>query len=143
MSSQPTPVSVSGIWHNEHGSEIELTVLEGGRVAGRFRAGTGLARGGPASDLVGFTSGNLIAFAVDFGDLGSLTSWTGHVVTEGGVVCIHTNWTMCVELPRNDAEDLWRGTWVGADRFDPGPAPEAGTRKEPTRQPSHPMPDWP
>jgi hypothetical protein len=129
---------LEGTWHNEHGSELEL-VLDGRRLAGRFRSGTGLAQG-RGSELVGFVSGSLIAFTVNFGAHGSLTSWVGHIVMENGTPRIHANWSMCVELPREETDELWRGTWTGADTFERGPATEE--RRPPRTQPSHPLEEW-
>lgn len=134
-------IEIAGTWHNEHGSEIDL-VADGTRLTGRFRSGTGLAQGRSESELVGFVSGNLIAFTVNFGSHGSLTAWVGHVVKEDGVICIHASWNMTVELPGEDSEDLWRGIWTGADKFERGTAP-AKARSKSSRQPSHRIPDWP
>ena len=131
---------LAGTWHNEHGSEVDL-VVDGTRLTGRFRSGTGLARGTTDSELVGFVSDNLIAFSANFGAYGSLTSWVGHVVMEDGMPRLHTHWNMCVELPREDAKELWRGIWTGADTFERGTATEE--RRPPFTQPSHPVQLWP
>lgn len=134
-------IDPAGIWHNEHGSQLELTV-DGCHLRGRFHSGTGLARGADGNDLTGFVSGNLIAFTVDFGELGSLTSWVGHLALENGIPRIHVSWNMCVELPRGHTDDLWRGIWTGADTFERGPVME-DFRGKPARQPSHPVFEWP
>lgn len=131
---------LAGTWHNEHGSELDL-VIDGKRLTGRFRSGTGLAQGRTESELIGFASGNLVAFTVDFGAHGSLTSWVGHLVVEDGVPRIHASWNMCVELPREEAKELWRGVWTGADVFERGTATE--DRRPPFTQPSHPLSLWP
>lgn len=133
-------VDLAGIWHNEHGSELEL-VVDGTNLRGRFRSGTGLVKGRFEAEVVGFLSGNLVAFTANFGMQGSLTSWVGHVVIQDGAPRIHANWNMCVELPRDAMTELWRGVWTGADTFEPGTAP-AERRPSPT-QPSYPVELWP
>lgn len=132
-------VDLAGTWHNQHGSELDLTV-DGKRITGRFRSGIGLAQGRTEADVVGFVSRNLVAFTADFGVHGSLTSWVGHLVMEDGVPRIHATWSMTVELPRETPVELWRGIWTGADTFDRGTATE---QRSPFKQPSHPVPLWP
>jgi len=133
-------VDVSGIWHNEYGSEVELKVVDQRRLVGWFRSRTGLARS--PHELSGFVSGSLVTFTVDFSSHGSFTAWTGHLVAEHGTRRIHASWNMCVEVPHNRADDLWRGIWTGADTFEPGPAPEEQV-EVPALQVSHPSPEWP
>jgi hypothetical protein len=56
---------LAGKWHNQHGSELDLTVSGDGKVTGKFRSGTGLAKGEPC-DAVGFaTPDGLVAFTVE------------------------------------------------------------------------------
>ncbi len=133
-------VDLAGTWHNDHGSELDL-VVDGNQLTGRFRSGTGLAQGRTEVAVAGFLAGNLVAFTANFGAQGSLTSWVGHVLMENGVPRIHATWTMCVELPANTANELWRGIWTGADVFDRGTATEE--RRPPLTQPSHPIELWP
>jgi len=133
---QNIAVDLAGTWHNEHGSELDL-VVDGKRLTGRFRSGTGLAQGRVEADVVGFASGNLVAFTANFGAHGSITSWVGHIVVEDGVPMIRATWNMSVDLPRDDAQELWRGIWTGADTFEPGTATEKP--RAPFRQPSHPI----
>ena len=130
---------LAGIWHNGHGSQIVLEVGKGGELIGRFRPGDG-----PAAEqsfpLRGFTSGNLIAFTVDFGKVGSLASWVGHRVDDGGPL-LDTLWHMTLEQPHaTRADERWKTIWSGADRFRPGPAPKlAGPSQERPQLP----PLWP
>jgi hypothetical protein len=129
--------SLSGKWHNQHGSEVDLIVSENGRVAGKFYSGTGLAKG-EACELNGFATRTLIAFTVDFSRYDSLTSWAGHLVAERDTVVIHATWNMSVaSFKANDPEILWKGTWTGSDTFRRGPSLEP--RVAGGHQPSHPI----
>jgi hypothetical protein len=128
---------LTGRWHNQHGSELDLTVAEDGRVTGHFRSGTGLAKDEPC-DVVGFASDGLVAFTANFGRHDSLTSWTGHWVMERGTPTIQASWNMCVGSPKPSDPDVhWKGVWTGADVFEPGPAVE--TPLGVIAQPSHPV----
>jgi hypothetical protein len=129
---------LSGTWYNQHGSELHLEIGEDGKLAGNFRSGTGLASRSGAHALVGFAAKDLVTFAVNFGESGSLTAWTGHLVTEGEPT-LHMMWHMTVLMPsRHPEQDLWKGVWTGSDVF-------RRSRPERTsgRVPSHPVPDWP
>jgi hypothetical protein len=129
---------LSGTWYNQHGSELVLEVGEDGKLTGSFRSGTGLAVGAGACQVVGFAAQDLVTFAANFGEYGSLTAWTGHLVTEGEPT-LHTMWHMTVLMPsRHPERDLWKGVWTGSDVF-------RRTPQERTvgRVPSHPVPDWP
>jgi hypothetical protein len=59
-------VDLSGIWVNELGSEMELTVQDG-RVRGKYRTAVGKASPTERFDLSGFASGDRIVFCVNFG----------------------------------------------------------------------------
>jgi hypothetical protein len=128
---------LSGIWHNQHGSELEISVAADGRLSGRFRSATGLPSVADESEVVGFVARDLVAFTVNFGNFDSLTAWTGHHV-RGDDERIETLWHMCVILPVPDrSEDLWKGVWTGADVYRRGAAKAATER---THRPSHPLP---
>lgn len=131
----------AGVWYNQHGSKLELKAGPGSVIHGTFWSATGLAAqersGRPVS---GYCAGDLIAFVCDFGKYGSLTTWTGHLVTERDAPVIEAQWQMAVALPARDRpEELWRGIWTGADVFRRD-STEASTT---ARLPSHPLPEWP
>jgi hypothetical protein len=114
---------LAGVWHNGHGSELVLEVGPGGKLEGRFRPGNG-----PAAEhtfaVTGYTAGSLVAFTVDFGKVGSLVSWVGHRVDDGGPL-LDTLWQMTLEQPHaNRPDERWKTIWTGADRFRPGRAPK-------------------
>lgn len=131
---------LAGRWHNQHGSEVEISVSADGRVSGQFyKAG----RGEPdkSFSVTGFATETLVAFTVDFSPGGALTSWTGHW-TPDDEATIEATWNMTVALPKQSAPDsLWKGVWTGADTFRRGPAPSV--KRPRIGGPSHPLPDWP
>lgn len=126
----------SGTWYNQHGSSMELSVTEAGKVSGRFRSGVGLSQRDEHFDVTGFAAGEVIAFIVDFSKYETLTTWTGHLAVEGGAPEIQAMWHMAVATPPRHGRDLWKGTWTGADVFRREPA----SRPEFLRRiPSHPV----
>lgn len=125
---------VAGTWYNQHGSELRLDVDANGRLSGRFRSRSGLAREGEPCRVTGYFADGLIVFAVDFGRFDSLASWTGHVVTEGGEPRIRACWHMTVGVPMVHPErELWRATWTGEDEFRRS-APLASELEESSRE---------
>jgi len=137
-----TGAALSGIWFNQHGSELRLDVDALGRISGSFRSHRGLAKPTEPCRVTGFTAGALITFAVDFGRYDSLTAWTGHHLVEAGEERISACWHMAVGISgRNAALEIWRGVWTGEDEFRRRPfgAPIENAR----RLGSHPVPQWP
>jgi hypothetical protein len=133
--------NLAGTWHNQHGSELDLEISPEGRISGRFRSATGLAKGSAECPIAGFVSGDLLAFTANFGEFDSLTAWTGHIVVEASETRIETQWQMAIALPkRGAAKELWKGVWTGSDIFWRGPS---RLEKFPEQMPSHPLPDWP
>lgn len=132
--------SISGIWHNQHGSTIRIEVSPDGRILGTFKSGTGLAKHGDERRVLGFLSGDLITFCVDFGEFDSMTAWVGHIVVQDGERCLDTQWQMAVALPRRESAERWKGIWTGTDVFRSGPVKVEAALE---RLPSHPLPDWP
>lgn len=127
---------LSGTWHNQHGSRMELRVADDGKLTGAFVSGVGLAREGEQFDLVGFARGELIAFVVDFSRYDSVTTWSGHYLEQDGRPVIQAMWQMTVAAPRKALPGaVWKGIWTGADVFQREPA----ERGLPGRVPSHPV----
>lgn len=120
--SKPGPVPTvdfTGKWKNNLGSEMELEALTNGRVKGIYRTGVGQPAPTEEFELVGFASGDLLSFTVNFGKYGSLTAWAGQHTVENKVERIYTLW----HLARNvkDAEEpkeLWGAILAGANTFE-------------------------
>jgi hypothetical protein len=125
---------VSGTWHNEQGSEMVIEATAEGRLAGRFHSAVGFGTDEEFA-LAGFATGNVVAFTVDFGKYGSLTSWVGHLV-DGE---LRTLWQMTLEMPHpKDPSGLWHSIWSGANTFVRGQAPREGR----DRRHGPPVPLW-
>lgn len=116
--SQAHDVNFNGKWRNELGSEMELSVDIAGAVTGTFRTGVGSPRPEEEFDLVGFVSGDLLSFTVNFGKYSSLTSWAGQHTIVGGAERIRTSWLLAKNV--EDADEpasLWGAMLTGADTF--------------------------
>ncbi|MBP1686438.1 MAG: hypothetical protein H6Q33_2581 [Deltaproteobacteria bacterium] len=131
-------VDFSGKWHNQHGSEMFLTVSDAGRVAGSFYTAVGSPNPVEEFPLTGFVCGDLISFAVNFGKYQSLTAWTGQHTVENGVEKVETVWHLAVNI-EDSAEKawLWSGIRTGADTFVRGTGTATAQRRKVA--PSHPL----
>lgn len=106
----------SGRWKNEYDSTMDLTVT-GDAVTGTYISkvsGSGTQVTGP---IVGYVSGNLISFIVNWPNAG-ITAWVGHLVIENKKSVIEALWqlTMPTHNPA-DPNELWESVFAGADRF--------------------------
>jgi len=115
----PAPtVNFNGKWRNELHSVMDLVVDAVGAVTGTYRTGVGSPSPTEEFDLVGFASGDLISFTVNFGEYGSLTSWVGQHTTEGGGERIKTMWHLAKNVEdANEPASLWGAVLTGADTF--------------------------
>jgi hypothetical protein len=115
----PVPsVNFNGKWHNELHSEMTLTVDAQGNVSGKYRTGVGTPGSTEEFELVGFASGDLLSFTVNFGSYGSLTSWAGQHTTEGGTEVIKTLWLLARNVKDPDEPaNLWGAALTGYDNF--------------------------
>ena len=118
-SSHGSAPDFKGKWSNRLGSEMELMVDTDGDVIGKYRTAVGLANPSEEFDLKGFVSGDLIVFCVNFGRLGSLTSWTGqHTKDENGNEVIYTLWHLAKNVPDEvEPDNLWAGILAGANEY--------------------------
>lgn len=111
-------IDFSGIWVNEMGSEMELTVREG-RVSGSYRTAVGRASPTERFDLTGFATGDRIVFCVKFGDYCTLGAWAGLRSEDKGVEEIYSLW----HLPRDIQDDeeakdyRWSAILTGVNTF--------------------------
>ena len=105
-----------GTWRNGVGSE--MTVREsGGIVSGTYRTNVGRPEAAESFPIVGVAHEDMIAWTVDFGDHGSLTAWTGRLVS-GEDPRIETLWHLVRN--RDDAGEplpAWASTLTGAATF--------------------------
>lgn len=131
---------LSGKWHNQHNSEIDLCIEDDGYVSGTFTTKIEGKDSPEVFSLTGFASNDVLAFCVAFRKYGSVTSWTGQLasVSEGAANCtIQALWHMALDLGGRADVDLWRGTLSGFDVYKKGPADEE-PQIEDMLPPSHP-----
>src|SRR5512134_2700576 len=103
-------IELTGLWHDEQGSEVSFEVGADGALAGRFRPG-GAAREHDYA-LCGYARGDRVAFVVGFDRHGTLASWVGHVIDDDGPA-ISTLWHMALTPPHPERRDeRWRGIWA-------------------------------
>lgn len=113
----PASASFEGKWRNQMGSTMEIHVA-GSDVIGNYTSPTsGQGAGGQITGkLKGWTAGDLISFSVLWPG-GSITSWTGQLVSEGGEK-IRTLWHLVTDIPdAKEPKRLWQSTLAGADEF--------------------------
>lgn len=137
-----TKCNFLGLWRNQHGSELNVTGTENGRITGTFKTGVGACDPEEEHDVVGFVSDSLICFSVNFGKYNSLTSWTGQHVPANGEDKIEMMWHLARTLPEKLARDaFWTDIWTGADffyRVDPFTMRNLDQFVRPRSAPSHP-----
>lgn len=115
----------TGLWHNQHNSELVLQVDEDGLVSGTFIPGIGAERRlCEQYRVTGFACNDVIAFSVAFEEYGSVTSWSGQLsaITENNnAPTIQSLWHMSVDVGDQAETALWKSMISGADNFVRGP----------------------
>lgn len=111
----------SGVWHNQHNSEMSLQIDEGGLIRGAFKPGVG-AQGSESKEysLTGYACNDVIALAVAFEEYGCVTSWSGQLSTiseDDNVPTLYCMWNMSVDVGDDAETSLWKSMICGADRF--------------------------
>ena len=97
---------------------MELTVDAAGTATGVYRTGVGSPNPIEEFDLVGFATGDLLSFTVNFGQYASLTSWSGQHTIEAGAERIKTMWLLARNVEdANEPKNLWGAILTGADTF--------------------------
>ncbi len=115
----PTPsVNFNGTWINELGSKMTLAVAAGGEITGIYKTAVGSPGSLEKFDLVGFASGDLISFTVNFGKYGSLTSWCGQHTDDAAGAIIKTMWILAQNVPDpQEPKNLWGAVLTGSNNF--------------------------
>jgi hypothetical protein len=117
-----TPIDeiLTGVWHNQHNSELHLTVESSGRIVGCFINGV-MVDGGRSESfpLTGFAKGDVFAFCADLSKYGCMTSWVGQIVDPASKR-FHAMWQMVADAQQK-SDLAWKSTWVGEDAFEAGP----------------------
>jgi hypothetical protein len=117
-SPQPN-VNFNGTWVNELGSIMNLSVAHDGKTTGTYKTAVGSPGSLEEFDLVGFASGDLISFTVNFGKYDSLTSWCGqHTQDANGGAIIKTMWILAENVPDpQEPKNLWGAVLTGSNNF--------------------------
>lgn len=111
------PTDFAGTWKNQLGSKMTL-VHTGDALTGQYLSVVSGSGSSIQGDLVGWASGRMISFSVNW-VTPSITSWIGHLVTENGKDVVETLWQMATELQAPaDPNELWENIFAGADRFE-------------------------
>ena len=97
---------------------MELAV-NGNEVTGTYRTNVGAPAPTEEFDIVGFVTGDLITFTVNFGMYGSLTAWAGqHTEPRPNEYEIQTLWHLAKNIADPDEPTgLWAGVLAGANVF--------------------------
>jgi Avidin family len=119
IAGSPAPtVDFNGVWRNELRSEMNLVVDTQGNVIGKYKTGVGSPEPTEEFDLVGFASGDLLSFTVNFGKYGSLTSWAGQHTMDNGSEVIKTLWLLARNIKDPDeSANLWGSVLIGYNNF--------------------------
>ena len=129
-------VTLAGIWHNQHNSQMHLEIDDTGKIAGYFLSGVNtVEEPSQTYPLTGFARGNVLAFCVDFGSHGCMTTWIGQLV-DPQTKHFQAMWQM-VAAVNEDKEKEWKSFWTGQDVFDSGPR-TCDVTPQPSEA-SHPM----
>ncbi len=91
---------------NQSGSMMSVTI-DGDTVKGEYITSLGCDIGIP-KPLVGWINGTAITFTVNFGECQSITSWVGHIRSDGS---ISTIWTLA------KANSGWNQKMTGVSEF--------------------------
>lgn len=112
-----------GTWHNQHDSEMTLMSGPDGSLVGSFRLQE--KHESKSFPLVGFVSGDVIAFCVNFAPRASVTSWVGHIIRHPEVpdeVALETMWNMAIQVGDEPTDCIaWKSNLSGFDVFHHGP----------------------
>lgn len=120
----------TGAWVNEHGSVLIVSSYEAalGKIEGHYRSESGTdglqypMTGWVNSKLIeeGKNNASTISFSVRWGDIGSLTAWTGTCKVVDGVPIITTIWN----LARPNTDYDWDHILTNSATFVPVTVPK-------------------
>jgi hypothetical protein len=115
---EAAPHPLNGLWVNEAGSAVEITVYETGELRGYYQTELGDPDAATRFALIGWTQGDILAFSVRFDGFGSITSWSGQLSEDQDGPFIRTLWHYTKDIPdAEEAEDLWKTINAGAATF--------------------------
>jgi hypothetical protein len=132
-------IDFEGQWYNQHGSDMELTVKKG-KVTGVYRTRVGAPGDAEEFDLVGFCSGDLLTFTVNFGKYGSLTAFAGQNTEDDKGERIDMFWHLVKDVrDGSEPDQMWAALLTGMDVFRRGAPPAQLNLQSVMRRPSSPI----
>jgi hypothetical protein len=112
-SSSSSSSPVAGVYRNERGSLLTLSVA-GGALTGSFRSAVGNVASDRRFPVVGVVNGDVVGFVVDFERAGSVGAWSGQLRGDELVLLWHLSRDV-----KDDEEKmgLWSSVLTGSDIF--------------------------
>lgn len=124
----PSCDDLTGVWNNPRSSTLTITDYDAttGALKGTYMSPQGAAGGtyplvgwsnlGPA-DASKKENLRVISFTVNWGEIGSITSWTGTCTAAGSTPTLKTVW----HLARSNGDFEWDHVLTFPDTFTPAP----------------------
>lgn len=106
-----------GVWENQNGSQLTIEALVANQLTGTFESKKGRAVQGQQYSVTGIVNGELAAFHVDFGEVGSIVNFSGRLARDGA---LHTLWILTREFSDEEhtkATEPWNCFTVNSDIF--------------------------
>ena len=117
MQTDEPPFNFAGVWKNELGSTMTLE-QDGDELSGSYISSVSGNDDEADGTIKGWVNGEIVSFAVNWTKKASITTWIGHLVSEGGIDTIETLWSLATKLAKPaDPTDLWDSIFAGADQF--------------------------
>lgn len=118
---QDAPISTNlfdGSWENDSGSLVTFEVKDG-EVHGTYQTNVGQPDKNQSFALIGFVQGDQITFTVNFKGFGSMTAWTGQLITDkNDKPYIRTLWHLTRDVADDkEQDDIWKSINTGASNF--------------------------
>ena len=125
MASSPTCANPKGEWVNELESMLEISTVDSasGMIEGTYSSPSGTS--GQKFKLIGWSNSaqpkpdknnvKVISFSVQWGQHGSVTSWSGYCSDVNGIPTIKTIWN----LVRSNSDFSWDHVLTNSDTFVP------------------------
>lgn len=120
----PTCDNLTGDWVNQNGSQLTISkVTAAGSLQGSYRSSSGtdgtsfplLGWTNHAAPIEGSDNARVVAFSVNWGSNGSITSWSGVCSVNNGTPAISTLW----HLVRSNSQYNWDHTHTNTAVFTP------------------------
>lgn len=131
---EKTQQSIVGLWHNQHGTEVEFIVLDNGRITGSLTLREANGKRSQRYPVTGFAHADVVSFCGDFSKHDSMTAWVGQLTCAKNT--FEAMWNMVVDV-HGASEKAWKAVMTGNDVFTRGACPD---ELSPSEKPaSHPQ----